>query len=203
MALAAAVAALCVATGADASERELQRRIERLEYEVRELKAQIQRLQATIERLAAADAVTRSAAPPTARAPVRRSRASSRSSSRRMLTARLLSRRFEQKILTGNLWLDIEFTAAGLTKTATMIEGVLRFYDATGRMRVEIDASIDRRVSRNDRFTERGVGVEIREHWKNDQWLVGTDIDKIVVMYEPKSIRYADGTSDAFTVGKP
>ena len=93
---------------------------------------------------------------------------------------------------------DCEYTAVGLRKPARAIKGELVFCDLFHEPQLTVRTTIDDAIEPGDSLAVRSVGIDYVDILQHHRWLLNTDLQDMVVLFNVTQILYADGTKESF-----
>lgn len=116
----------------------------------------------------------------------------------KILSLRLLDKRFVNQKYQDYVFFDIQFTAEKLQKPARAIKGTLNINDLFGARQFGISWTIDKPMNPGESITEAGQGFKYNQFTDKHQWVRSTDRANMAVTYIVESILYQDGTREDF-----
>lgn len=116
----------------------------------------------------------------------------------KIIEVRLLRKRFAEQDYQDYIWLDVEYTAAGIDKPTRAIKGTLALTDLFGEPRLRIGWTIDDSLSPGATAIERGVGFEYNQFTSEHTWARSTELDNMKAIFLVESILYQDGSRTDF-----
>ncbi len=112
----------------------------------------------------------------------------------KIISVRLLKKRYATQDYQDYVFFDLEFTAVGLDKPTRAVKGSLNLKDLFGETKMRIGWTIEKPMTPGGKVVEKETGFKYNQFLGQHQWVQTTGLENMTASFTVRSILYQDGT---------
>lgn len=104
----------------------------------------------------------------------------------------------EESVYQDNIWFDLELTLSVDVKATRAIKGALVFADLFGDAQFRIGFTVDEPMVPGGILRKNGIGFAYNQFMSEHQWMLTTQLENMMVSFQPSQAIFQDGTARSF-----